>query len=161
MQKFSNLPKWLRQLGVLCLAFVLFWLIVDVAVDGSLTAKYHQQLLQEFRLIQPLPGSDVVSTFDNYSRLTPGKAGVGASYAVKAEYLTIYQYYDKELSSKGWRFVEEHPIQSMYGDFGGQERRYCKEQLSAVLDYAGPRAQYGWTYGLGLSWGVNRCGPSQ
>jgi len=126
MQKFSNLPKWLRQLGGVCLAFVLFWLICDVAVDGSLTTKYHQQLLQEFPSIQPPPGSAVVSTYNDYSRLTPGKAGVGAHYATKAEYLTTYQYYDKELDSKRWRFVEEHPIQSMYGDFGGQERRYCK-----------------------------------
>jgi hypothetical protein len=161
MQKLSNLPKWVRQLGGVFLAFVLFWLICDIAVDGSLTRKYHQQLLQEFPLIQPLPGSVVVKTIDAYSRLTPGKAGVGADYATNAAYPAIYQHYDKELSSKGWRFVEEHPTKSMSGDVG-MERRYCKGPVLATLEYREQRqGQNGWTYGLNLSWGGERCGPSQ
>jgi hypothetical protein len=101
MQKLSNLPKWVRQLGGVFLAFVLFWLICDIAVDGSLTRKYHQQLLQEFPLIQPFPGSVVVKTNDLYSRLTAGRVLVGADYATNAAYPAIYQHYDKELNSKG------------------------------------------------------------
>jgi len=155
MERLSTVLKRLRWIPAAALIAFFGWVVVGIVRDEA--GKYHQQLLQEFQLIRPLAGSAVVDTQEHYSRLFQGKALVGAEYATEADYTTVYQYYDKELSSKGWRFVEEHQVKTMYRNDEGQERSYCKGPLFAGLFYRSRRAQAGWKYALDLTWGVHRC----
>jgi hypothetical protein len=129
----------------------------DHLVNGRRGEEFHQQLLREFTQIKPLQNTSAVSSTDSFSSWNPGKALVGATYKTTLPYLEIRNYYDAELRSHNWVFTEDKPLTDWGKDLGGRTVRYCKGPLSCSLQYAGAKAQYGWTYALDLTWGLDNC----
>jgi hypothetical protein len=83
----------------------------------------------------------------------PGQAIAGASYLTSATYARIRAHYDTTLVARGWRFQSETPVRAGGRDLGGKTAAYCKGGMEADLQYAGERANYGWTYSLDVVWG--------
>jgi len=154
-EKIGSYIRW-NPGGVLGIALMLTMLSIwigDALLNGARGEQYHQQLIQEFRAIQPLPGAAVVGMTDSYSPWhSAHQALVSASYTTAAQWPEIREYYDQELKSKGWQFSDDQPYRVWGEDLGGRLRDYCKGELNAELEYAGSQA--GRSYSLGLSWGL-------
>ena len=116
---------------------------------------HYQELRREFQLIKPFPGAVEAKRSDSFSRWRPLQTFVDGGYNTTASYAELRRYYDPQLDSRGWRFVEEHPIRDWGSDVGAWEALYCKGDLAASLDY-GPRVNWGFTYSFALSWGLHR-----
>ena len=84
--------------------------IADRLKNGSRGESYHQQLLQEFRQIQPLPVVTVVGNTDSYSPWRPHQALVQTTYKTTAPYSEVRQFYDQQLRANGWRPLDEHSL---------------------------------------------------
>jgi hypothetical protein len=156
VSKFS-LPWNKRSIGIAFLAIMISVYLGDRVLNGSRGELFHQKLLREFVSLDPMPGAVLKSTEDSYSPYNSHKALVGADYATSAEYSEIVQYYDHELSVRGWnRASERHSL--VWGkDLGGREAHYCKGPLAASLEYAGSDRSQAWTYAIDLSWGLHDC----
>jgi hypothetical protein len=157
----SRSGSWRSYVG-LALFVALFASIpvADRLKNGSHGEAYHQQLLQEFRRIQPLPVVVAVGNTDSYSPWRPRQALVQATYKTNASYNEIRQFYDQQLRANGWRPLDERGLTGWGKDLGGRETEYCKGPLKASLQYAGSQADYGWTFAFSLSWGLGlpKCG---
>jgi len=142
--------------GIGAVLIFLCFVVGDRVLNGSRAEVYHQRLTREFQSIQPLPGAVVITTSDRFSVWKPGQILIDVSYTTQAPYSEIRHYYDQELTSKGWRFVDDRPYTVWGKDMGGRLADYCKGPLSAELEYAG--SQPGRTYSLSLSWGLgHKC----
>lgn len=82
------------------------------------------------------------------------QASVSQSYESKLNYAELRAFYDQELAKNGWRFWKEQRLRDWGRDLGGMTADYCKRPFLASLQYAGEKADYGWNYALGLSWGL-------
>ncbi len=140
--------------AVVVVVFFCCLLIANRVLWGRDGEAHHQQLIREFRSIQPLPTALAVETSNHFSPWWPHKALVGTNYNAAAQYSEIREYYDQELISKGWRLAGEEPYTVWGKDSGGRVRDYCKGPLEAELQYAG--SQPGWKYSLSLSWGLSQ-----
>ena len=80
-------------------------------------------------------------------------AWIDRTYNTTASYAQIRGHYDAELTKRGWSFHREHRTRDWFRDLGGVKTQYCKGPYTASLRYAGTRADYGWVFSLGLSWG--------
>ena len=145
--KLAILPRsrsWRSYVGLaVFVALSASFPIADRLKNGSRGESYHQQLLQEFRQIQPLPVVTVVGNTDSYSLWRPHQALVQTTYKTTAPYSEIRQFYDQQLRASGWRPLDEHSLTGGGKDLGGRETEYCKGPLKASLQYAGSQADYG------------------
>jgi len=146
-----------RSIGIAILAITISVFFGDRALNGSRGELFHQKLLSEFGSLEPMPGAVVKSTKDNYSSYNSHKALVGANYTSNAAYSEIVQYYDRELSARGWNRVSERHTLVWGKDLGGREAHYCKGPLAASLFYAGSDRSRAWTYAIDLSWSLDDC----
>src|SRR5882762_1453226 len=144
-------------LGGAFFAILIFAFLGDRVLNGLRGEMYHQQLVREFRSVEPMPGAVVKSTKDNYSPYNSHKALVEAAYTTSAGYSRILQYYEQEFKMKGWRSVSERHSLVWGKDLGGREALYCKGPLAASLYYAGSDRYQTWTYAISFSWGLHDC----
>src|SRR5260370_20427612 len=155
--KFS-LPWSKRSIGIAFCAVLISALLADRVLNGPRGELYHQQLLLEFKSLEPMPSAALISTKDSYSPYNSHKALVGGTYyATNAGYSEIFEYYDHELSVRGWNRVSERHSLVWGKDLGGREAHYCKGPLAASLWYAGSGRSQAWTYAIDLSWGLYDC----
>ena len=86
------------------------------------------------------------------------KASHGAmsnEYRTDLSFDQLKQFYDAELSRRGWEFKKETEILWDRQNLGGKHLFYCKGELTADLEYAGKKeSEFGWTYSLSLTWGL-------
>ena len=82
---------------------------------------------------------------------------VGGSFNAPFSYRDLRAHYDGALAAIGWRFRSERPLRDWGRDLGGQIATYCNGDEAATLQFAGERANYGWTYGLDFTWGSAEC----
>ena len=157
MSRFSF--PWSRRtyFGAALFSLLVCVFLGDRVLNGSRGEKYHQQLLGEFRSVEPMPGAVVKSTEDNYSPYNSHKALIQATYTTTAGYSQILEYYDQELRTKGWDRVSERQSPVWGKEGGGREAHYCKGPLSASLYYASSDRNHAWTYAIGFSWGLHDC----
>lgn len=111
-----------------------------------------RELESEYEAITLMPGSTRTSFS---SRVKDRTVLVSAYYSAGARYAAVRAYYDGELTGSAWQFCSEDKIIGGGQDLGGMAAYYRKADLRAELDFAGERANYGWTYALGLSWGLS------
>lgn len=109
------------------------------------------ELKNMFREIRPLPTAFISDTSSSHDL---GKALVSATYTTGTRFREILAHYDKELSTKGWQFVHENSVRNWGSDFGGKGVLYRQGPYNATLQYAGEKANYGWTYAFSMSWGL-------
>ena len=135
-------------------ALVFVSLLIGYRVlHGSRVTFYHQELMREFRLIQPLPNASVTKTIDSYSPWGD-RTLVGADYAAPVQYTEVRRHYDNELRSHGWKFVRDEELIA----FGGEktlEALYCKGPLAASFGYTDSKSRS--TFALDMSWGLHNC----
>jgi hypothetical protein len=157
MSRFSL--SWSRRasFGVALFSITACLVLGDRVLNGSRGEKYHQQLLGEFRSLDPMPGAVVKSTEDSYSPYNSHKALVQATYTTTAGYSQILNYYDEQLGAKGFRRVGERRSLVWDKDLGGREAHHCKGPLAASLFYSGSDRSQAWTYAIALSWGLHNC----
>ncbi len=155
MSRSSRRWNWRPGIGlVMVIALFAGFPIGDRILNASRGQAYHQELLREFQAVAPLPGAAVVQTNDRYSPWRPRQGVVETTYTTTAPYPTIRRHYADELTSKGWRLLDDRPIKAWGKDLGGRVMEYCKGPIKASLQYAGSQAEYGWTFAFGLSWGI-------
>lgn len=107
---------------------------------------------QEFDQIQPLPNSAATRQYSS----DKGRQGlIAAEYSTDQSDDAIKAYYEKELSARGWKLLRTEKVLYNGRDYGGQHVYFCKAGYTADLQLAGQQeAQFGWKYGLSLSWGL-------
>ena len=139
--------------ALVIVVFVGCLFIANRILWGRQGEAYHQQLIRDFRSIQPFPGAVVLGRADRFNPWWPHKAVVGADYTSTATYADIRAYYDQQLISRGWRIAGEEPYSVWGKDLGGRLRNYCKGPLGAEIEYAG--SQSGRTYSFTMSWALS------
>ena len=132
---------------------VVAWLYVSngEGIAGPAADKAQRDIEIEFQQISPLP---LAVPFQHNSMRKANGGLVTANYKTERGYEEIKAYYQKELASRGWRFVREETYKYDGQDLGGKQLFYCKGEHSADLQYAGRlEEEFGWTYSFALLWG--------
>jgi hypothetical protein len=108
---------------------------------------------REFEKISPIP---LAAPGHHHSMHKTHQGVVSTEYKTELGYGEIRAFYDKELTSQGWRFAREREVIYDGQDSGGKELRYCKGGYAAGLQYAGRlEKEFGWTYTFALTWGLS------
>lgn len=81
-----------------------------------------------------------------------GKAIVSKSYRSDARYEDVKRFYIEHLERDGWKLTSERQLNGFGGDPGGYLIEFHKGDVSIGIEYAGERANYGWQYGISVSW---------
>lgn len=112
------------------------------------------ELEMEYKTIEPFPNSRI-ERYDASHKTS--HALVGATYTNNANFDEIISYYNEQLNQHGWQYYKTEEIKDWGTDLGGKTAVYCKGDYVASLQYAGEKANYGWTYGFDLTWGLGGC----
>jgi len=107
-------------------------------------------LYEEFNAIQIMPGA-FADEDTNFGEKDISML-IGCVYTTNSSYAEIKDFYDTQLKKLGWQFVGEEKVYDWGHDYGGKELHYKKGNFTATLQYAGEKANYGWTYGLDIGW---------
>jgi hypothetical protein len=104
-------------------------------------------LVNEFDAITPLANAKIME-YDSSSKMS--QALVAATYTSDSSQSEIFNYYDQQLVRNGWQLKSADEL-------GGRAADYCKGSYNAELQYNPQKTKGGWTYGLGMSWGLHDC----
>ncbi|MGA3068453.1 MAG: hypothetical protein ABSF29_16550 [Tepidisphaeraceae bacterium] len=116
---------------------------------SSATAASLSRLEGESALISA-PAQDVLVSQE--SRHGSGQVLVDRLYQSSLNYSQLRAYYDAALATQGWRFDKDEHLKNWGSDLGGMDAHYRKGNDAVSLQFAGAKAQYGWTYALSFTW---------
>ncbi|TEB06810.1 hypothetical protein Psch_00342 [Pelotomaculum schinkii] len=145
-----------KHLKILML-LVFLSLVVLSGCENSATSldadkiKIKEALENEFNLIQMMP--NVIKGKKNFLNNSISMV-LSERYTTKNSYEEIINYYDEQLKEHGWQFYKEEKLTDWGRDYGGKSVRYKKGDFVAIVQYAGEKADYGWTYGFAITWGL-------
>jgi hypothetical protein len=144
-----NVPKWLILpcFLILMLGYPVWH---EVAYWKPTMAKI-PEIEAESKVISAPPEDVLVNESSSHKS---GQVLVDRSYESKLTYPQLRVYYDAQLERHGWRFVGETTIHDWGRDLGGKEAFYKKADDTATLQYAGKKADNGWSYAIDFSWGL-------
>jgi hypothetical protein len=118
----------------------------------AMAEENQKNLEQEFR---ELPPSSQFVVTQKVSMHKTQHGIVSAYYKTRESFDSIKHYYQRELTTRGWRFSKEGDILYDGTDYGGKELLYCKKGCAARLQYAGRQeTEFGWTFSFGMTWGL-------
>jgi hypothetical protein len=141
-------------IATLIFVIVCIWLASHFfIINDPKSREIKAELEKESGFIAPMPFSVIK---EHKASSKPGQALVTNTYSIRASYENIKSFYDAQLLARGWQFSSERKIKDWGRDLGGVERIYCKNGLSANLQYAGEQTNYGWTFGIAFSWGIQK-----
>jgi hypothetical protein len=113
--------------------------------------------LEKLTHIRGVPGA----IFVNGSSSSKNRSVVvSANYRSAADYSRIRAHYDAEFAKNGWKFVAERNVIHNDRDYGGKHLFYRKGGFTADIQYVGREEQIGFTYSIGLTWGIFDVCPS-
>ena len=148
----KNRFVWVIMAGIIVIIILTaFWgykLIIQIP------AQKQAELEVEFKEIVPLPNVRLVD-YNSSQKIT--QALVSAKYTTSTNPADIFKHYDEQLKQQGWQFQGTTAVTDWDRDLGGKAADYCKGDYGAELQYAGEKANYGWTYGFSIDWGLNDC----
>jgi signal peptidase I len=150
--------KILYIIGVsIILALLIFGFVYHIsnAKTTKLPAEIKkEELLVEYNLLKPFPNS-VCNKLSSSNK--ERQALVSASYLSDKPYNEIRQFYIDEAAKNGWTFFKEETVHGGYGfiDEGGKNLKFRKGQYTLDIQYAGEKADYGWNFGVSMSWGLH------
>ena len=164
-EKLLNIEKPLLKMKYLLLPFIKPVLAAGVVViiaycSGYFTVKsvdYREidsAMIHEYDMIKVMPNA--TATSERSFRGKENHALIGNNFNVDATYLEIFEHYDSCLKDNGWVFIREDKIYDWFNDYGGKTVKYKKGDYIATIQYAGETANYKWTYGFSMSWGLYR-----
>jgi hypothetical protein len=140
--------------GVIAFAFigaiVIFFFYLDATSESAVRAQV--DLEKEFHSIDRPPQT---VPFDYFASHKMQHALVTEKYKTTLSYLEIRDYYDDQLTKRGWKFVKEEPLYDWWRAHGGKILYYRKGNYIAELEFQGNESDAGYTYSVGLSWGLN------
>jgi hypothetical protein len=131
-------------------AIVVFLFYIDANSERAIQAQ--ADLETEFHSI-PRPSQAV--PFDYYASHKMQHALVTEKYRTTLSDQEIREYYDDHLTEHGWKFLKEEPLYDWWRDLGGKTLYYRKGNYTAALEFQGQKADSGYAYSLGLSWGLH------
>jgi hypothetical protein len=140
--------------------FIILFLVVvinDTITKEPQADRAEAALLSEFAQVTPLPQATQV---EHYS-VSKNTALVGAKYRTNLDYDQIREHYEYELARLGWVRTKVEHYEFRGEDLGGINVCYQKGEYSAVLQYAGDKSAWPWTYALDLTWGSKSCSDSE
>lgn len=145
------LTKLLTTLIVLLIILIFVSSRYDIPEisSGPDNSRVEAALKNEFDLIPIMPNA-IEKNRDFIKKST--LMGIGASYITNQSYKEIIDYYDAQLKKHSWEFYREEKITDWGKDYGGKSVEYKKGDFLATVQYAGEKADYGWTYGFDMSW---------
>ncbi len=142
--------KALRVLGIFCAIGFFAWMVYDFAFHGPEAKRAMEALEGEASVVRP-PHSATETRHSATHK--PHSALVTSTYSTAMSYPELRSYYDVELAAHGWTFIREQSDRAWGNDLGGFSAYYRKGVYTATLQFAGVKANYGWTYAVGLGWG--------
>lgn len=145
--------NWRTVLGVIVLLIFAIFIVYDISQSPK-AEQAQKELEIEFKSIAPLPKATLVD-YDS-SRKT-SQALVNATYLTAAMPNDIFKHYDEQLRMHGWQSYGTSGMTDWGRDLGGKSAYYCKGDYYSQLQYAGEKANYGWTYAFSVSWGLSKC----
>lgn len=148
--RFQQIWKWV---GLVWVAGFIIFVVYNSVVNGPKAELVQGQLVDEFKSIEPPPGSRIC---DYRATHKPGQALVTGTVCTSLPYAGVRAHYDAELARRGWTFYEEDELRDWGRDFGGRIARYCKGEYRAALQYDGENANDGRDYAFNVSWGLGR-----
>lgn len=129
------------------------WLFLSLLCSGCWSAKEDAAKLQEVRSVWArLPSYPGMQEIDSKTESGYGKALVSKKFRSDARYDEVRRFYVESLGRDGWEIYGEKQLKGFGSNFGGYEIRFLKSDLSIVIEYAGDKADYGWQYGIAVSW---------
>lgn len=121
--------------------------------SGCWSAKEDAAKLAEIQSVWArLPSYPGMQETSSSSTSGGGKALVSKKYDSNAPYENVKRFYVEHLERDGWKIEGEKQLKDLGSDVGGYEIRFRKGDLSLAIEYAGPLADYGWQYAIGVSW---------
>lgn len=146
MNTFPRGRSYTRKFGVA-------WLVLSLLFSGCWSAKEDAAKLAEIQSVWArLPSYPGMQETSSSSTSGGGKALVSKKYLSDVPYEDVRRFYVEHLERDGWTIAGEKQLKDWGSDFGGYEIRFRKADLSIAIEYAGPRADYGWQYAIGVSW---------
>lgn len=126
---------------------------LSLLFSGCWSAKQDAAKLTEIQAVWArLPSYPGMQETDTSSSSGGGKALVSKGFRSDAGYEDVKRFYVEYLERDGWKIVREKQLKDWGSDFGGYEISFRKGDLDLAIEYAGPRANYGWQYAIGVSW---------
>ncbi|MCL2336350.1 MAG: hypothetical protein FWC60_02895 [Firmicutes bacterium] len=120
---------------------------VSPAPDNSVVKA---ALFKEFDAIPIMPGA--LSNNDCHLNEKSISMLIDCSYTTNSSYAEIKDFYDTQLKKLGWQFIGEEKVYDWDRDYGGKFLHYKKGNFTADVQYAGEKANYGWTYAFDIEW---------
>ena len=131
----------------------LVWLFVSLLCSGCWSAKEDAARLEEVKSVWArLPSYPGMQETNTKTISGGGKATVSKTFRSEAPYDQVRGFYVERLEQDGWKIDGEKQLKDWGSDFGGHEIRFRKSDLSIAIEYAGEKADYGWQYGIAVSW---------
>ena len=128
-------------------------LLVALVYSGCWSSKEDAAKLEELKSVWArLPSYPGMQETHSSTTSGYGKALVSKDYRSNAQYEDVKRFYVERLQQDGWKLDGEKQLKGLGSDFGGYEIRFRKADLAIAIEYAGPRANYGWEYAIGVSW---------
>ena len=128
-------------------------LLSSLVYLGCWSPKEDAAKLEEIKSIWArLPLYPGMQETDSSTTSGYGKALVSKKFRSDAQYEDVKRFYIERLEPDGWKIDGEKQLKDIGSDFGGYEIRFRKGDIALAIEYAGPRANYGWQYGIGVSW---------
>lgn len=147
------MTKYFKTMSVLLMFILLLVLSACESYEPSSTSdnkEVEEALKNEFDLIPQMPNT---TEKDRDFFKKPESMGSNAKYTTNSNYKEIHDYYDEKLREHDWQFYKEEKVTDWGVDYGGQIVRYKKGDFVATLQYAGEKANNGWTYSFSMNWG--------
>ena len=141
-------------IGILPILIFVFFLGYQFIIELPKAKQAQAQLEIEFSTIAPPPNARVVEHSASHKT---SQALVDTSYLTDINPDKIFKYYDEQLKQHGWQPQGTKGVKDWGRDLGGKSADYCKGDYGAELQYAGEKANYGWTYAFSIDWGLNDC----
>ena len=129
------------------------WLFLSLLCSGCWSAKEDAAKLEEVQSVWArLPSYPGMEETNSRTTSGGGKATVSKTFRSGARYDDVRRFYVEHLERDGWKIFAEKQLKDWGHDFGGYEIRLRKRDLSIAIEYAGQNADYGWDYGIAVSW---------
>ena len=128
-------------------------LFLSSLFSGCWSTKEDAAKLEEIKSVWArLPSYPGMQEMNSSTTSGYGKALVSKKFRSDARYDDVKRFYIEHLERDGWKVESEKQLKDLGSDFGGYEIRFRKADLSIAIEYAGQNADYGWDYGIGVSW---------
>ena len=126
---------------------------LSLACFGCWSAKEDAAKLEEIRSVwAQLPTYPGMEETNSNTTSGGGKAMISKKFRSDARYEDVRDFYVSRLEPEGWKIESEQELKDWGRDFGGHEIRLRKADLSFVIEHADRSADYGWEYGIAVSW---------